>query len=111
MNTILTSLSLQEKKMKDKPRKARRRCSHPAGPWQGDSDPGGPSKPVLPTVFHSPLSTVVAHHPFPIDPDPYETYNGDFRWIYGGEEREKRFGVKYTADLGKIYNLDYPKVI
>jgi hypothetical protein len=63
-----------------------------------------------PTVFFNTFSCEHGHHPFPIDPDPYETYNGDFRWPYGGEEREKRHGVKYT-NLEKIYNADYPNNI
>jgi len=84
-----------------------------ATPGKTDNNPnmpGGLNVPVLPTVFHSPFSTVVGHHPFPMDPEPYETYNGDFRWIYGGEEREKRHGVKYL-NYEKYYNVDYPKVI
>jgi hypothetical protein len=82
----------------------------PSGAGNKATMPGGLSVPALPTVFHSPFSTVVGHHPFPIDPEPYETYNGDFRWIYGGEEREKRHGVKYL-NYEKYYNVDYPKVI
>lgn len=67
---------------------------------------------TLPTVFNSPFSCERGHHPFPIDPEPYETYNGDFRWIYGGEEREERHGVNYKGrGLEKIYNVDYPKNI
>jgi len=75
--------------------------------------PGGAGKrpvTVLPTVFFSTFSCEHGHHPFPIDPHPYETYDGDFRWPYGGEEREKRHGVKYQ-NLEKIYNVNYPNVI
>jgi hypothetical protein len=76
------------------------------------SMPGGLDVPVLPTVFHSPFSSVVGHHPFPIDPEPYETYNGDFRWIYGGDEREIQHGVNYrNRSLEKIYNVNYPNII
>lgn len=67
---------------------------------------------VLPTVFFSTFSCEHGHHPFPIDPEPYENYNGDFRWVYGGEEREERHGVKYKdRGLEKIYNVDYPSII
>lgn len=100
----------QEDENKDKPRVMPSGGVPTSGP-DGKAMATQTPRNNLPTVFHSPLSGLVPHHPFPIDPDPYETYNGDFRWIYGGEEREKRFGVKYAANLEKIYNVDYPKVI
>lgn len=65
---------------------------------------------VLPTVFFSTFSSEHGHHPFPINPEPYETYNGDFRWIYGGKEREKRHSVKYL-NYEKYYNVNYPNII
>jgi len=82
----------------------------PVGPDGKPMMPPGPRVPTLPTVFHNPFSGLVPHHPFPIDPEPYETYNGDFRWIYGGAEREKRFGVKYN-NYEKYYNVNYPNII
>jgi hypothetical protein len=85
------------------------------GPGGGQMPPGGAGAPGgaqmaastrLPTIFHGPLSGEVPHHPFPIDPSPYETYNGDFRWIYGGAEREKLYGVKYL-NYEKYFNVNY----
>lgn len=63
-----------------------------------------------PSVFHRPYSAESAPHPFPWTPKPYEHYNGDFRWIYGGEELEKKFGVTYPA-YEKYYNVNYPENI
>jgi hypothetical protein len=82
-------------------------------PSDGDSNmPEKPRIETLPTVFHETLSAKKPHHPFPIDPEPYETYDGDFRWPYGGKEREDRYGVNYAGrDLEKIYNLDYPNQV
>lgn len=85
----------------------------PGGP--GGAPAGGPPmsgsiSQKLPTIFHAPLSAEAPHHPFPIDPEPYETYNGDFRWIYGGPEREKLYGVKYL-NYEKYFNVNYPNVV
>lgn len=80
-----------------------------------DGESNTPQKPrieTLPTVFHETLSARKPHHPFPIDPEPYETYNGDFRWPYGGREREKHYGVNYEGrGLEKVYNVDSPNNI
>jgi len=63
---------------------------------------------ALPSFFHSPLSLDEITHPFPMDPEPYETYDGDFRWIFGGREMEEKYGVQYPA-YEKYYNKDYPE--
>jgi hypothetical protein len=107
-------LSFTEFAKKQDEKAVEAKAAAPVGPM-GDLPelPGGVGKRevnVLPTVFFSTFSCEQGHHPFPIDPDPYDTYDGDFRWPYGGEEREKRHGVKYL-NLEKIYNVDYPNVI
>jgi hypothetical protein len=60
-----------------------------------------------PTVFHRPLSVTEDTHPFPVDPEPYTDYDGDFRWPYGGKKLEEKYGVKYPA-YEKFYNVNYP---
>jgi len=82
-------------------------------PPGGESNmPQRPTIETLPTVFHETLSAKKPHHPFPIDPEPYETYDGDFRWPYGGKEREEHYGVNYEGrGLEKVYNVDYPNSI
>jgi ketosteroid isomerase-like protein len=62
---------------------------------------------AMPTVFHRPLSVTEDTHPFPIDPEPYTDYDGDFRWPYGGREFEEKYGVTYPA-YEKFYNVNYP---
>jgi hypothetical protein len=62
----------------------------------------------LPSVFHRPYSPDEVPHPFPIDPEPYETYDGDFRWLFGGPEYEKKYNVNYPG-YEKKYNVDYPE--
>ena len=50
--------------------------------------------------------------PFPMDPEPYEHYNGDFRWPFGGKELEEKYGVKYPeGEYEKYYNVNYPENI
>jgi hypothetical protein len=62
----------------------------------------------LPSVFHRPYSTEEIPHPFPIDPKPYETYDGDFRWLFGGPEYEKKYNVSYPG-YERRYNVNYPE--
>ncbi|MBP1736356.1 MAG: hypothetical protein H6Q60_237 [Oscillospiraceae bacterium] len=63
------------------------------------------------SVFHKPYQFDEIPHPFPMDPEPYEHYDGNFRWIFGNEELEKQFGVKYPEEYRKLYNVGYPEVI
>jgi hypothetical protein len=62
------------------------------------------------TQFHRSLSLTEDTHPFPLPPAPYYDYDGDFRWQYGGEEKEKQYGVEYKH-YEKQYNVDYPNAI
>ncbi len=62
------------------------------------------------TQFHQSLSLEKATHPFPWPPELYYDYDGDFRWQYGGEELEKKYGVEYKH-YEKQYNVNYPSVI
>lgn len=34
-----------------------------------------------------------------MDPEPYEHYNGDFRWVFGSRELEKEYGVNYPDNI------------
>jgi len=61
-----------------------------------------------PSVFHRPYRGDIVQHPFPIDPKPYYDYDGDFRWIFGGEEYEKKYDVSYPL-YEKFYNANYPE--
>lgn len=63
-----------------------------------------------PTVFHRPLSVTEDTHPFPVAPKPYYDYDGNFRWQYGGEEMEKKYGVVHP-DYEQHYNVNYPERI
>lgn len=64
----------------------------------------------LESQFYRSLSLVEETHPFPIPPKPYYDYDGDFRWQYGGEEKEKEYGVAYKH-YETLYNYEYPKRI
>jgi len=63
-----------------------------------------------PYVFHRPLSVTEDTHPFPVDPKPYYDYDGNFRWQYGGEEMEKKYGVVHPS-YEKLYNVNYPETV
>ena len=63
---------------------------------------------VYPSVFHQPYKPDKVPVPFPATPQPYHDYDGNFRWIYGGEEMEKRYGIKHP-DYRKVYNSEFPK--
>lgn len=65
---------------------------------------------VLPYVYHRTLSITEDTHPFPVDPQPYEIYDGNFNWQYGDEQMQKRYGVELKP-YEKIYNVNYPEVI
>ena len=65
---------------------------------------------VQPSVFHRPFRFDEVPHPFPIDPKPYYDYDGDFRWIFGNEELEKEYDVKYPP-YEKLYNVNYPEKV
>lgn len=60
-----------------------------------------------PSVFHEPYTAGKIPHPFPITPEPYESYDGSFRWIFGGPEYEEKYGVTYPP-YEKLYNINYP---
>ncbi|HZU62853.1 MAG TPA: nuclear transport factor 2 family protein [Novosphingobium sp.] len=63
-----------------------------------------------PSVFHRPYQFDEVPHPFPIDPEPYATYDGNFRWIYGGAEYEARYGVRHP-DYARLYHVNYPNAV
>lgn len=65
---------------------------------------------VYPSVFHKPYKFDEIPHPFPCDPQAYENYDGNFRWIFGGDELEKQFDVKYPR-YESLYNVNYPNCI
>ena len=65
---------------------------------------------VRPSVFHRPYQFDEIPHPFPITPKPYYDYDGDFRWIFGDEETEKKYNVIYPG-YEKYYNVNYPEKI
>jgi hypothetical protein len=60
-----------------------------------------------PSVFHEPYADDKIPHPFPSTPQPYRDYDGDFRWVFGGEQQEQFYGVSYPA-YEKLYNVNYP---
>lgn len=72
--------------------------------------PGGFTHPdALPSVFHRPYSATEMAHPFPATPQPYESYDGTFRWPYGGDEYEEMYGVRYPEEYKSKYHKNYPE--
>ena len=66
---------------------------------------------VHPTVFHRSLSVTEDTHPFPIDPKPYQDYDGNFNsWQYGDKEMQAKYGVK-IPDYEKLYNVNFPECV
>ncbi len=63
---------------------------------------------VKPSVFHRPYQYDEIPHPFPCTPEPYDSYDGSFRWLFGGEELEKKYGVEYPEEYKNLYNVNYP---
>lgn len=60
-----------------------------------------------PSVFHRPYAADEIPHPFPMPPQPYQTYDGTFRWIFGDADYEKTYDVQYPA-YEALYHVDYP---
>jgi hypothetical protein len=78
---------------------------------KGMPGPGFQTPDLKPSVFHEPYSIEKIPHPFPIDPQPYETYDGSFRWLYGDDEYEQKYGVHYPEEYQPLYNMNYPNVV
>ena len=53
-----------------------------------------PEHPGLqPMTMHRPYTSTGLNHPFPLPPQPYDEYDGSFRWWLGDKELQARYDI------------------
>ncbi|HZU62851.1 MAG TPA: nuclear transport factor 2 family protein [Novosphingobium sp.] len=64
----------------------------------------------VPSAFHRPYQSEEVAHPFPVTPQPYADYDGNFHWMFGGAEMERQYGLD-LPDYSRHYNAAFPDKI